>query len=52
MVFSNVSDPENRRFWIYDNLERTARFQRGTGGYLTNSNCFCGAPVIHLKMDI
>ncbi len=45
--FSNVLDPENRRFWIYQNLERTARFQRRTGGYLTNSNCFLGPWVIH-----
>jgi len=36
--FSNVSDPENRRFRIYQNLERTARFWIRTGGYLTNSN--------------
>jgi len=40
--FWNISDPENRRFWIYQHPGRTARFQRRTGGYLTNSNCFCG----------
>jgi hypothetical protein len=34
---------------MYQNLERTARFQRRTGGYLTNSNCFCGPWVIHEK---
>jgi len=45
--FSNVEDPENRRFWIYQNLERTARFQRRTGGYLTSSDCFFGPSVIH-----
>ncbi len=33
---SNVS--ENRWYWIYQNLQRTARFQRRTGGYLVNSN--------------
>jgi hypothetical protein len=38
----NIPDPENRRFWIYQHLGRSARFQRRTGGYLTNSNFFCG----------
>jgi hypothetical protein len=40
--FWNISDPENLRFWIYQHPGTTARFQRRTGGYLTNSNCFCG----------
>ncbi len=31
---------------IYPNLERTVRFQRRIGGYLTHSNCFCGTWVI------
>ncbi len=31
---------KNRRFWIYQHLAGTARFQRRTGRYLTNSNCF------------
>ncbi len=32
----------------YKHLGRTVRFQRRTGGYLTNFNCFCGPSwVIH-----
>ncbi len=42
---------KNRRFWIYQNLVRTARFQRRTGGYFTNSIFFFCGPwvIIHLK---
>jgi len=46
--FWSISDPENHRFWIYQHLGRTARFERRTGGYLTNSNGFCEPWVIHL----
>jgi hypothetical protein len=46
LVFFNTSDPENHRFCVYQHIKRTARFQRRTGGYLTNSNCFCGPWVI------
>jgi hypothetical protein len=38
--FEAFQIPKNRRFWIYQHITRTARFQRRTGGYLTNSNCF------------
>jgi hypothetical protein len=31
-------------------LERTAQIQRGTGGYLPHSNCFCGPSLIHLYL--
>jgi hypothetical protein len=36
--FSNISDPENPRFWMYQNIKRIDRFRKRTGGYLTNSN--------------
>jgi len=36
--FSNISDLENCRFWIYQNLTTMDRFHKRTGGYLTNSN--------------
>jgi hypothetical protein len=36
--FSNISDPEDCRFWIDQNLKRTPRFQRRMRDYLTNSN--------------
>jgi hypothetical protein len=42
LAFGNISDPENRRLCICQHPGRTARFERRTGGYLTNSNCFCG----------
>jgi hypothetical protein len=44
--FSNISDPENCRFWIDQNLERAARFQRRMRDYLTNSN----SPTIQPKL--
>jgi hypothetical protein len=36
--FSNISYPENPRFWMYQNIKRIDRFRKRTGGYLTNSN--------------
>jgi len=36
--FSNISDLENCRFWIYQNHKTIDRFHKRTGGYLTNSN--------------
>jgi hypothetical protein len=44
--FSNISDPENCRFWIDQNLKRTPRFQRRMRDYLTNSN----SPTIQPKL--